>query len=187
MKVKKASITGVIIIRPDVHQDKRGYFFESFKNSDFEVHGLPTHFVQDNQAKSSRGVLRGLHYQLNHAQGKLVWVSAGSVLDVAVDIRKGSPTFGQYESAVLDDKTHTRFYIPPGFAHGYYVLSESATFQYKCTDLYYPEDEYGIHWNDPEIGIEWGIGDKLVSEKDAVLPRLDEMDLNFLPQYRKNN
>ncbi|MEA1882344.1 MAG: dTDP-4-dehydrorhamnose 3,5-epimerase [Candidatus Marinimicrobia bacterium] len=186
MKVKKASIAGVLKIEPNVHQDKRGYFFESFKNSDFEAHGLPIHFVQDNQAKSSEGVLRGLHYQLNHPQGKLVWVSEGSVLDVAVDIRQGSPTFGQYESAVLDDATHTRFYIPPGFAHGYYVLSESATFQYKCTEVYNPEDEYGIHWNDPGIGIQWGIGDKLVSEKDGVLPRLKEMDPNLLPKYQEN-
>ncbi len=187
MKVSKTSIPGVVKIQPKVHKDQRGYFFEFFKISDFEKHGLPKNFVQDNQAKSSRGVLRGLHYQLDHAQGKLVWVSRGKVLDVAVDIRRGSPTFGHYESAILDDESHTRFYIPPGFAHGYYVLSESAVFQYKCTDLYHPEDEYGLHWDDPEIGIEWGNGDKLVSAKDRILPHLKEMDPKLLPPYFKEN
>ena len=187
MKVTQTSIGGVVKIQPNVHLDNRGYFFESFKSSDFEAHGLPSKFVQDNQAKSSKGVLRGLHYQLNFAQGKLVWVSEGKVLYVAVDIRKGSPTFGQFESALLDNETHTRFYIPPGFAHGYFVLSETAIFQYKCTDVYHPEDEYGIYWDDPEIGIEWGIGDKLVSEKDHILPLLKDMDPNLLPMYREKN
>ena len=134
MKVTKTKILGVVIIKPTVHSDKRGYFFESFKTSDFQEHGLPTRFVQDNQAKSTKGVLRGLHYQLEYPQGKLVWVTAGKVMDVAVDIRKESPTFGQHVSTTLDNKTHNRLYVPPGFAHVYYVLSETAVVQYKCTD-----------------------------------------------------
>ena len=185
MKVVNTSIPEVVKIQPKVHFDNRGYFFESFKSLEYKANGLPSKFVQDNQAKSSKGVLRGLHYQLNYAQGKLVWVSEGQVLDVAVDIRKGSPTFGQFESAILDNKTHTRFYIPPGFAHGYYVLSEIAIFQYKCTEVYHSEDEYGIHWEDPEIGIGWGHGHKLVSGKDNVLPLLNDIDPNLLPTYQE--
>ena len=183
MKVIQTTILGVVIIEPTVHSDKRGYFFESFKRSDFQEHGLPTHFVQDNQAKSTKGVLRGLHYQLEYPQGKLVWVTAGKVMDVAVDIRKESPTFGQHVSAALDNKTHNRLYIPPGFAHGYYVLSETAIFQYKCTDYYHPEDEYGINWNDPGIGIKWTNGNKLVSEKDNAHPNLEDMNPELLPSY----
>jgi len=186
MKVTQTTIPGVVKIEPKIHPDQRGYFFESFKSSDFEANDLPTKFVQDNQAMSSKGVLRGLHYQLNYPQGKLVWVSVGTVLDVAVDVRRGSPTFGQYESSILDDETHIRFYIPPGFAHGYHVLSESAIFQYKCTDVYHPEDEYGIRWNDPRIEIEWGSGDKLISEKDNILPQLKDMDQSLLPRYQKD-
>ncbi|MGY8780565.1 MAG: dTDP-4-dehydrorhamnose 3,5-epimerase [Fidelibacterota bacterium] len=185
MKVVNTSIPEVVKIQPKVHFDNRGYFFESFKSSEYKENGLASKFIQDNQAKSSKGVLRGLHYQLNYAQGKLVWVSEGQVLDVAVDIRKGSPTFGQFESAILDNKTHTRFYIPPGFAHGYYVLSEIAIFQYKCTEVYHSEDEYGIHWEDPEIGIGWGHGHKLVSGKDNVLPLLNDIDPNLLPTYQE--
>ena len=166
MKVTQTTILGVVIIEPTVHSDKRGYFFESFKTSDFQEHGLPTRFVQDNQAKSTKGVLRGLHYQLEYPQGKLVWVTAGKVMDVAVDIRKESPTFGQHVSIALDNKTHNRLYIPPGFAHGYYVLSETAVFQYKCTDYYHPEDEHCLMWNDPEVAIDWPINDPILSEKD---------------------
>ena len=187
MEVVNTSIPEVVKIQPKLYFDNRGYFFESFKSHEYKANGLPSKFVQDNQAKSSKGVLRGLHYQLNYAQWKLVWVSEGQVLDVAVDIRKGSPTFGQFESAILDSETHTRFYIPPGFAHGYYVLSEIAIFQYKCTALYHPEDEYGIHWEDSEIGIEWGQGDKLVSEKDNILPFLNDINPNLLPTYQENN
>ena len=186
MKVMQTSISGVIKIQPTVHLDPRGYFFESFKSSNFQALGLPSNFVQDNQAQSTKGVLRGLHYQLKFPQGKLVWVSAGKVLDVAVDIRQNSPTFGLYESAILDDENHTRFYIPPGFAHGYHVLSNTAIFQYKCTDTYHPEDEYGVKWDDLGIGIPWGIGDKLVSEKDNLLSNLMDINPKLLPIFEEN-
>ena len=186
MIIKSTSIPNVLIIQPKIHKDNRGYFFESYKKTNFSKNGLPTEFVQDNQSQSSKGVLRGLHYQLKHAQGKLVSVIMGKVLDVAVDIRKGSPTFGQYVTCMLDNRTHTQFYLPPGFAHAFYVLSDKAIFQYKCTDFYHPEDEYGINWNDPDIGIEWGDGDKFVSEKDKQLPNLSELDKALLPTYNSN-
>ena len=170
-------------IYPFVHKDNRGYFFESFKENEFLENNLEVNFVQDNQAKSSKGVLRGLHYQLNKPQGKLVWVTLGKVLDVAVDIRRESPTFGQTVNTILDDQSHLRFYVPPGFAHGYYVLSEEAIFNYKCTDFYYPQDEYGIKWNDPSIKIEWGEGDKIISKKDAEYSNLNEINEEFLPIF----
>ena len=170
-------------IQPEVHKDNRGYFFESFKQNEFEDNNLKIQFVQDNQAQSPKGVLRGLHYQLKKPQGKLVWVTLGKVLDVAVDIRLGSPTFGQSISTILDDNSHLRFYVPPGFAHGYYVLSEMAVFNYKCTDFYYPEDEYGIKWNDPSIKIEWGEGHKIISNKDTNHSNLNEINEDFLPVF----
>ena len=183
MDVESTAIPEVKLIKPEVHKDDRGYFFESYKINDFADHGLPTNFVQDNQARSEKGVLRGLHYQLENPQGKLVWVTEGKVIDAAVDIRKGSPTFGQAVTAVLDDESHYRFYVPPGFAHGYYVLTDFALFQYKCTDIYHPEDEYGIIWNDPNINISWGDGDKLISEKDTKLPNLMDINNVSLPKY----
>ena len=183
MKFESTTISGVIKIYPEVHKDNRGYFFESFKQNEFEDNNLKINFVQDNQAKSSKGVLRGLHYQLNYPQGKLAWVTLGKVFDVAVDIRRGSPTFGQTITTLLDDKSHMRFYVPPGFAHGYYVLSEKAIFNYKCTDFYHPEDEYGIKWNDPSINIEWGEGDKVISNKDARHSNLNEINEDFLPIF----
>ena len=170
-------------IYPFVHKDNRGYFFESFKENEFLENNLEVNFVQDNQAKSSKGVLRGLHYQLNKPQGKLVWVTLGKVLDVAVDIRRESPTFGQTVNTILDDQSHLRFYVPPGFAHGYYVLSEEAIFNYKCTDFYYPEDEYGIKWNDSSLNIEWGKGDKIISNKDAEHSNLNDINEDFLPIF----
>ena len=171
-------------IQPEVHEDNRGYFLESFKQNEFEDNNLKTKFVQDNQVGSSKGVLRGLHYQLKNPQGKLVWVTLGKVFDVAVDIRIGSPTFGQSVTTILDDKSHLRFYVPPGFAHGYYVLSDRAIFNYKCTDFYYPEDERGIKWNDPSINIEWGEGDKIISNRDNKNSNLDEINEDFLPNFR---
>ncbi len=170
-------------IHPEIHKDNRGYLFESFKEDEFEDNNLQINFVQDNQAKSSKGVLRGLHYQLNYPQGKLAWVTLGKVFDVAVDIRRGSPSFGQVITTLLDDESHMRFYVPPGFAHGYYVLSEEAIFNYKCTDFYHPEDEYGIKWNDPSINIEWGEGDKVISNKDATHSYLNEINEDFLPIF----
>ena len=170
-------------IQPEVYKDNRGYFFESFKKNEFIEHNLEVNFVQDNQAESSKGVLRGLHYQLNNPQGKLVWVTLGKVFDVAVDIRRRSPTFGKAVTTILDDESHMRFYVPPGFAHGYYVLSEKAIFSYKCTNFYYPEDDYGIKWDDPLIKIEWGEGDKIISKKDASLPNLNEINEDILPIF----
>ena len=183
MRFESTAISGVMKIYPKIHKDNRGYFFESFKENEFVDNNLEVSFVQDNQAKSSKGVLRGLHYQLNYPQGKLAWVTLGKVFDVAVDIRRGSPTFGQTITTLLDDKSHMRFYVPPGFAHGYYVLSEKAIFNYKCTDFYHPEDEYGIKWNDPSINIEWGEGDKVISNKDARHSNLNEINEDFLPIF----
>ena len=183
MIFESTSIPGVIKIQPEIHKDNRGYFFESFKQNEFEDNNLKIEFVQDNQAQSSKGVLRGLHYQLKNPQGKLAWVTLGKVLDVVVDIRIGSPTFGQTVTTILDDESHLRFYVPPGFAHGYCVLSEKAIFNYKCTNFYYPKDEYGIKWNDPAINIEWGEEDKIISNKDAGHSNLNEIDESFLPIF----
>ena len=181
MIINKTSIPDLLIIEPKINSDNRGYFFESYKYSDFELNNLPTRFLQQNQSKSSKNVLRGLHYQLQYGQDKLVWVSQGEVMDVAVDIRKDSPTFGHYESLILNDENHYRFYIPKGFAHGYYVLSEIAIFQYMCTEIYHPEDEYGVAWNDPEININWPNREKLISDKDLKFPFLKDIETIKLP------
>ncbi|ULQ59870.1 dTDP-4-dehydrorhamnose 3,5-epimerase [Brucepastera parasyntrophica] len=170
------SINGLYEIFPKVYEDRRGCFFESYSERDFFSAGLTMHFVQDNQSRSSRGILRGLHFQKTHPQGKLVRVIEGTVFDVAVDIRQGSLTYGKWHSVILDDKRQNQFYIPEGFAHGFLVLSESAVFSYKCTDFYYPDDEGGIVWNDPSIGIDWpDLGTEYVlSEKDRNLPGFAE-------------
>ena len=183
MRFESTNISGVTKIYPEIFNDNRGYFFESFKENEFIENNLEVNFVQDNQAESSKGVLRGLHYQLNNPQGKLVWVTLGKVFDVAVDIRQGSPTFGKTVTTILDDESHMRFYVPPGFAHGYYVLSDKAIFSYKCTNFYYPEDDYGIKWDDPLIKIEWGEGDKIISKKDASLSNLNEINEDILPVF----
>ena len=183
MKLEETIIPDLEIIKPKINGDNRGYFLESFKSPEFELNGLPTNFVQQNQSKSKKNILRGLHYQLNYAQGKLVWVSLGSVLDIALDIRIGSPTFGKYASFMLDDKDHQRLYIPKGFAHGFCVLSQEAIFQYMCTEVYHPEDEYGVLWNDPEISINWPNGEKIVSDRDTKWPNLNEIDPKKLPKY----
>jgi len=172
MKIENTSLDGVKLISPTVYEDDRGYFFESYKTPLFEEHGLPHSFVQDNEAKSEKGVLRGLHYQLAHPQGKLIRVVSGAILDVAVDIRKGSPTFGQFESKILNSENKKMLYVPEGFAHGYLVLSDEAIVTYKCTDVYYPDDQHGILWNDPNIGIHWDIDNPILSEKDKILPLL---------------
>jgi dTDP-4-dehydrorhamnose 3,5-epimerase len=169
------AISGLYSIKPKVHGDSRGYFFESYSERDFSAAGLGQRFVQDNQSKSSRGVLRGLHYQKTHTQGKLVRVISGEVFDVAVDLRPGSASFGKWEGQVLSGEVNNQFYIPPGFAHGFLVLSDEAVFAYKCTDFYFPEDEGGIRWDDPGIGIAWpdtGAPPKL-SAKDLALPAFD--------------
>lgn len=148
-------IEGLCVITPTVHGDERGYFMETYNENDMKEAGLSLNFVQDNQSSSSKGVLRGLHYQKNFPQGKLVRVIRGSVFDVAVDLRKGSSTYGKWYGAELSEENKKQFYIPEGFAHGYLVLSEWAEFCYKCTDFYHPGDDGGLTWNDPDIGIEW--------------------------------
>jgi dTDP-4-dehydrorhamnose 3,5-epimerase len=170
--VEPCPIQGLYEIQPKVFGDRRGYFFESYSQRDFEAAGLSMAFVQDNQSRSVRGVLRGLHFQRTRPQGKLVRVIEGEVFDVAVDIRPGSPSLGKWHGMVLSGERQNQFYISPGFAHGFLVLSESAVFTYKCTDFYYPQDEGGIIWNDPALGIIWpDLGmDYLLSEKDKALP-----------------
>lgn len=155
IKVTKAPIEGLYVIEPTVHGDSRGYFMETYNYNDMKEHGLDMVFVQDNQSKSSKGVLRGLHYQINHPQGKLVRVIKGRVFDVAVDIRKNSPSYGKWFGVELSEENKKQFLISPGFAHGFLVLSDEAEFCYKCTDFYHPDDEGGIAWNDPAIGIVW--------------------------------
>ena len=171
----------VLLIDPDVFPDPRGFFMETFHSIKYAEHGIPAVFLQDNHSRSSRGVLRGLHYQLKNPQGKLVRVVSGEVFDVAVDIRRGSPWFGKWVGAILSEENHRQMYVPPGFAHGFCTLSESADFLYKCTDLYAPGDEYGIAWDDPEIAIEWPEMDYLISDKDLANPSLIESD--HLPEY----
>jgi len=172
--VEKTPLEGLLLIKPNVNEDKRGYFYENYRDEIFEANGLPTNFRQDNQTKSVKGTLRGLHYQLKYPQGKLVRVSLGMVYDVAVDIRKTSPTFSQYFGVTLTDQDHLQMYIPPGFAHGFCVLSDQAIFQYKCTEIYHPADEFGIRWDDPQININWSITDPVISDRDLELPFLAE-------------
>ena len=177
MEIIKTNIEGVVIIEPRIFKDDRGYFFESFSQREFEEKVCKTTFVQDNESKSSYGVLRGLHFQKpSFTQSKLVRVIKGAVLDVAVDIRKGSPTFGQYVSVELTGENHRQFFIPRGFAHGFSVLSEEVIFQYKCDNFYSPQSEGAIAWNDPDLNIDWRIpAEKVVlSEKDSKHPRLKD-------------
>jgi dTDP-4-dehydrorhamnose 3,5-epimerase len=184
ISLEKTSIPGIIVITPEVYDDERGYFFESFNKETFKSHGLPYQFVQDNQSLSKKGTLRGFHYQLKHQQGKLVRAIKGKVFDVAVDIRIGSPTFGKSVSLELSDRNNKIMYIPEGCAHAYLVLSDSALFQYKCTEVYHPEDEYGIAWNDPEIKINWPIRNPILSVKDSQLPSLNILKNKKLPLYK---
>ena len=177
MKVIKTFIEGVVINEPDVFGDERGYFFESYSQTRFDEQVRPVRFVQDNESKSKYGVVRGLHFQKGaYAQSKLVRVVEGKVLDVAVDIRKGPPTFGRYVSVELSAENKRQFFVPRGFAHGFAVLSESATFQYKCDNLYAPQQESALAWDDPAIGIDWQIPTAhiLLSEKDKHHPWLSD-------------
>ncbi|WP_052365221.1 dTDP-4-dehydrorhamnose 3,5-epimerase [Halotalea alkalilenta] len=175
MKVIETKLPGVLIIEPTVFGDARGFFVESFQLERYREVGIELPFVQDNQSRSSKGVLRGLHFQRTRPQGKLVRVSRGAVYDVAVDINSNSPTFGQYVGAELTEENQRQLWVPPGFAHGFCVLSDIADFQYKCTDYYFPQDEGALIWNDPEIGIEWPIADPLLSAKDLLNPSLREL------------
>jgi dTDP-4-dehydrorhamnose 3,5-epimerase len=168
MNVRPTEIPDVLILEPRVFEDSRGYFFESFNSRELAKIGINHQFVQDNQSRSVRSVLRGLHYQIRQPQGKLVRVVRGEVFDVAVDIRKSSPTFGKWAGVILSEQNKQMFWIPPGFAHGFLVLSDTADFLYKTTDFYSPADERTIRWNDPQLAIEWPLqGDPVVSPKDA--------------------
>ena len=172
-------ISGLLEIKPYIHGDKRGYFFESYSERDFKAAGLSHTFIQDNQSSSSKGVLRGLHYQKKHPQTKLVRVIEGEVFDVALDMRQDSSTKGKWFGITLSGKKNNQFFIPSGFAHGFLVLSETAILSYKCTDFYYPEDEAGILWNDPSIGIKWPDIDTayILSDKDRNWPSWESVDL----------
>ena len=184
MRITPTRIPDVLLIEPDVFGDERGFFMETYHAQKYAEEGIDEIFVQDNHSRSGKGVLRGLHYQLDQPQGKLVRAVTGAVFDVAVDIRKGSPSFGEWVGYELSDSNHLQVYIPPGFAHGFCVISETADFEYKCTDFYAPEAEHGILWNDPSIGIDWPAHDYLISEKDARNKPLNEMG-DRLPVYRE--
>ncbi len=182
MKVETTALDGVLIVEPDLFQDKRGFFFETFNRKRYAEAGIDRVFVQDNLSFSTKGTLRGLHFQISHPQAKLVQVVEGEVFDVAVDIRKGSPTFGKWAGTHLSGDNKIQFFIPEGFAHGFAVLSETALFMYKCSALYDPADEGGIIWSDPEIAIDWPVTDPVVSEKDQRYPRLAELGHEQLPK-----
>jgi dTDP-4-dehydrorhamnose 3,5-epimerase len=183
MNVLETPLSGLKVIEPQVFKDKRGFFLETWNWQRYTEVGIKEKFVQDNLSFSKGGVVRGLHYQYPHTQGKLVYVLHGEVFDVAVDIRKDSPTFGRWEGVILSGENKKQFYVPAGFAHGFCVLSESALFAYKCTDIYVPEAEGGILWNDPEIGIEWPISNPILSQKDERYPLLKDWITQGIPDF----
>ena len=182
MKVLPTGLPGVVIIEPDVHRDQRGFFLETFHARKYEEGGIAGSFVQDNHSHSTRGTLRGLHAQVRRPQAKLVRAVAGEMFDVAVDIRRGSPTFARWAGAVLSGENFRQLYIPPGFAHGFCVLSDRVDVEYKCTDFFDPEDELSVAWDDPRIGIEWPLTAPILSEKDRRAPPLARI-LEKLPPY----
>ncbi|MDQ6990705.1 MAG: dTDP-4-dehydrorhamnose 3,5-epimerase [Mariprofundaceae bacterium] len=184
MKINKTTLEGVLHIEPKVFGDARGFFLETYNKERYMAAGFPdVDFIQDNHSRSSKGVLRGLHFQLNNPQGKLVQVATGTVFDVAVDIRTGSPTFGQSYGCILSEENHHQLWIPPKFAHGFCVLSDTAYFCYKCTDYYHPDDEGGFLWRDAALGIDWPLSDPLLSEKDKAYACLADIDASMLPSY----
>ncbi|MBR3368780.1 dTDP-4-dehydrorhamnose 3,5-epimerase [Candidatus Saccharibacteria bacterium] len=177
---EKTDIEGVYIITPTLFGDERGYFMETYSEADFKEAGLNYKFVQDNQSSSKKGVLRGLHFQKTHPQAKLVRVLKGEVFDVAVDLRKNSPTYGKWVGALLSEENHKQLMIPRGFAHGFAVVSDHAEFAYKCDDFYHPEDEGGIMYNDPDVAVDWpDVGELTLSEKDQKHPTLKESQMEF--------
>jgi dTDP-4-dehydrorhamnose 3,5-epimerase len=181
MEVISSEIEDVKLVKPRVFKDDRGFFMQTYHDEQYREAGIDVRFVQDNWSRSTRGVLRGLHYQLENAQDKLVSVVRGEVFDVAVDIRRNSPSFGKWSGAVLSDRNHHQMFVPKGFAHGFLVLSEEVDFVYKCSDFYTPGDEYGIRWDDPDIGIDWPSGEYILSGKDQVLPVLANVPVDALP------
>jgi len=188
MNIITTNLPGVIVIEPKVYVDKRGFFLETFREDVLLQAGINAHFVQDNHTRSSQGVLRGLHYQMTQTQGKLVRVAAGSVFDVVVDVRSSSPTFGQWYGTELNEDNIKMIYVPPGFAHGFVVLSETADFIYKCTDYYHPESEQGIAWDDPDLNIDWSIAELAekisLSDKDKQNVKLKDQPAEKLPAYK---
>lgn len=184
MKLIETNLSGCLVIEPQVHKDDRGFFFEAWNAGRFAERGLPSAFVQSNVSCSAKGVLRGLHYQWPRPQGKLVSVLEGEVYDVAVDIRRGSPTFGRWEAVILSGENKRQLWIPEGFAHGFAVLSEFAVFNYLCTDVYVREADAGVRWNDARIGIDWPIGDPVLSAKDTSAPFLDDIAGDRLPVFQ---
>lgn len=178
------ALPGVCVIQPRVFRDRRGFFLESYHQSKFAALGIREHFVQDNHSRSLKNVLRGLHYQLKHPQAKLCRVVEGKVLDVAVDIRLGSPHWGKCDSVVLSAEEQNQLYIPKGFAHGFLALTESVQFLYKCSDFFDPTDEHGIAWNDQDLGINWGITEPLMSDKDRQYVPLARVQSELLPRYQ---
>ncbi|MFK7998442.1 MAG: dTDP-4-dehydrorhamnose 3,5-epimerase [Polyangiales bacterium] len=184
MNVEALGLPGVLLITPRVFGDARGYFVETFALERYAEAGIDIPFVQDNLSRSPKGVLRGLHLQNPHGQGKLVQVVEGSVFDVAVDVRVGSPYFGKWVSTELSAENHCQLWVPPGFAHGFVVTSDHALFSYKCTDTYHPETELSVLWNDPAIGIEWPVESPVLSDKDAAANALADIDESRLPRWQ---
>ncbi len=179
MRVIQTKLPGLLVIEPTVFVDQRGFFFESYHYKRYAQHGIDAQFVQDNHSRSVKNTLRGLHYQVNPGQAKLVRVVVGKVFDVAVDLRVGSPTYGQWYGQILSAENKLQMYIPIGFAHGFCVLSEVAEFEYKCSTYYSPPDERGIIWNDPDLQIEWPVQNPILSEKDRKLPRFRDIEQDF--------
>lgn len=183
MNIVDGTLPGIKIIQPQVFSDQRGLFMEFFHVQQYNLLGLQANFVQNNFSRSQKNVLRGLHFQTQQPQGKLIWVSRGAVLDVAVDIRLGSPTFGESFAVELNDSNYWQVYIPPGYAHGFYVLSEVADFIYQCTAYRHANFEHGIAWNDADLNIAWPCQNPIMSDKDRTYGLLKDVDLSFLPQY----
>lgn len=181
MTVHETSLPGVLVVDPTVFEDARGFFLERFHAARYADAGIPGPFVQDNHSRSHRGVVRGLHFQKHHPQGKLVEVVRGEIYDIVVDLRAGSPTFGEWEGVVLTGESHRQLWVPAGFAHGFAVVSETADVLYRCTDVYRPDDEGGVHYADPALAIDWPVDVRAVSDKDRALPTLDAISPADLP------
>lgn len=184
MKITETSLPGVLLIEPRLFKDSRGLFLETYHAERYLAQHIGSRFVQDNLSFSGKAVLRGLHYQLGRPQGKLVMAVQGEIFDVAVDIRKGSPNFGRWVGAVLSSRNYGQIYVPEGFAHGFCVLSDTASVLYKCTDFYAPAEERGLRWDDPRLAIDWPIAEPMLSEKDAIYPTLDTITSSDLPTYQ---
>ena len=184
IKVEKTSLPGVLVVEPRVFGDDRGFFLETFHQQKYRASGIDRNFVQDNHSHSRKNTLRGFHYQLSHPQAKLISVIRGEIFDVAVDIRKGSPTFSKWAGVHLSEENKRQLFIPEGFAHAFFVISNDADVIYKCSELYFQEDEHGVIWSDPQIGVKWPGHDPLLSDKDKKFPRLSEIPENLLPVFK---